>query len=326
MARLKKPDLGPGPQKELNDAIHDLHACAGLPSTRELSTAVGAAVASKSRIHDVFSSPRLPAWGVLELLVEALASRTPGGYTDEDERRFHDLWLAALGQEATTNLSHREPHTEEPADSTSTVSASTRELLLVRIEWLNPAAMEMNHRRWLRKYIDQALEDIGHPPEGLHRRDRSAGSLLFIESPGEPAGLLASTLLASLDSAMDNDWGYAGRLVRSDDYPRPRLRFLSHLGSATLSGLNYEGHAVTELHDYWELNLLRAAAAAPGEIAAVVSARVYDSAFFPMRRREDWRPPLQWSHRTVPHDGADKEEAVCLFVREEGPMEDPVHR
>ncbi|GLP70214.1 hypothetical protein TUSST3_68350 [Streptomyces sp. TUS-ST3] len=122
---------------------------------------------------------------------------------------------------------------------------------------------------------------------------------------------------------MDNDWGYAGRLVRSDDNPRPRLRFLSHLGSATLSGLNYEGHAVTELNDYWGLGLFRAAAAAPGEIAAVVSARVYDSAFFSKRRREDWRPPLQWSHRTVPQDEADEEEAVCLFVREEGPMEAP---
>ena len=322
MARLKRPELGPGPHKDLNEAIHDLHGRAGLPSTRDLAKAVGERVASKSRIHDAFSSARLPTWGLLELLVEALVSKIPGGHAGEEQRRFHRLWLAAAGQEASAAPSQQEPLPGEPAQSPAHAAASTIALLLVRVEWLDPTAMDINHRRWLRKYVDQALEDIGHPPEGLHRRDRTAGSLLFIESPDEPAGLLAATLLASLDSAMEHDWGDSGRFSRHDA-PRPCLRFLAHLGPATLNGLNYEGRAITELHRYWDLGPWRNPFAGAGEVAAIVSDEVYEPAFFPEPRREEWRAPLQWSKHWVPLPEGDGEESVCLTVRDDAPMRDP---
>ncbi|MEU8851963.1 hypothetical protein AB0C70_38365 [Streptomyces sp. NPDC048564] len=63
---------------------------------RELARSIGAEVASPSRVHDAFTNPRLPSWGLVELLVEVLARRVPGGpSTGEEVQRFHRLWDAA---------------------------------------------------------------------------------------------------------------------------------------------------------------------------------------------------------------------------------------
>ncbi|SFA77450.1 AAA ATPase domain-containing protein [Nocardioides alpinus] len=83
MSALPRPDLPPGPARSLNDALHGLHHRAGWPSLRTLAreTAV-----SHTTVSKVFSTPALPSWGTLELLVEAL---------DGDTAAFHALWLAA---------------------------------------------------------------------------------------------------------------------------------------------------------------------------------------------------------------------------------------
>ena len=83
MGALLRPDLPAGAGRLLNDALHDLHHRAGWPSLRTLARDVGV---SHTTVSKVFSSPALPAWGTLEVLVEAL-----GG----DAGTFHDLWLAA---------------------------------------------------------------------------------------------------------------------------------------------------------------------------------------------------------------------------------------
>jgi tetratricopeptide (TPR) repeat protein len=83
MGALPRPDLPPGPHRELNDALHDLHHRAGRPSLRALAADVGC---SHTTVSHAFSSSRLPAWGTLELLVESMAG---------DVGAFHDLWLAA---------------------------------------------------------------------------------------------------------------------------------------------------------------------------------------------------------------------------------------
>ena len=83
MSALPRPDLPPGPHRDLNDALHDLHHRAGWPSLRTLAREAGC---SHTTVSAVFSSPRLPSWGTLELVVEAL---------DGDTSAFHDLWLAA---------------------------------------------------------------------------------------------------------------------------------------------------------------------------------------------------------------------------------------
>jgi tetratricopeptide (TPR) repeat protein len=83
MSALPRPDLPPGPHRDLVDALHDLHHRAGWPSLRTLARETGV---SHTTVSKVFSTPALPSWGTLELLVEAM-----GGDTDS----FRDLWLAA---------------------------------------------------------------------------------------------------------------------------------------------------------------------------------------------------------------------------------------
>lgn len=83
MGALPRPDLPAGPSRQLNDALHDLHHAAGWPSLRTLARAAGC---SHTTVSNAFSSPRLPAWGLVELLVEAM-----GG----DHEQIHALWLAA---------------------------------------------------------------------------------------------------------------------------------------------------------------------------------------------------------------------------------------
>ena len=83
MGALPMPDIPPGPQRDLLHALHELHHRAGWPSLRTLARAAGC---SPTTVSAAFSSPRLPSWGILELLVEDM-----GGDTVD----FHQLWLAA---------------------------------------------------------------------------------------------------------------------------------------------------------------------------------------------------------------------------------------
>ena len=85
MSALPRPDLPIGPQRDLVAALHDLHHRAGWPSLRALGRETGV---SHTTVSKVFSAPGLPAWGTLELLVEALHG---------DTAQFHELWLRASG-------------------------------------------------------------------------------------------------------------------------------------------------------------------------------------------------------------------------------------
>ena len=85
MSALPRPDLAPGPHRDLVEAVHELHHRAGWPSLRSLARATGV---SHTTVSKALSSPTIPSWGTLELIVEAL-----GG----DPARLHDLWLAASG-------------------------------------------------------------------------------------------------------------------------------------------------------------------------------------------------------------------------------------
>lgn len=85
MGVLPRPELSPGAHRDLVEALHDLHHRAGWPSLRSLARATGV---SHTTVSTVFSSPKVPAWGILELVVEAMHGRA----TD-----FHRLWLEASG-------------------------------------------------------------------------------------------------------------------------------------------------------------------------------------------------------------------------------------
>ena len=83
MGALPQPDVPPGPHRDLVDALHRLHHRAGWPSLRVLGRQVGC---SPTTVSAVFSAPRLPTWGTLELVVEAM---------DGDVEAFRELWLTA---------------------------------------------------------------------------------------------------------------------------------------------------------------------------------------------------------------------------------------
>ena len=83
MGALPRPDIPPGAHRELIDALHDLHHRAGWPSLRRLAAAAGC---SHTTVSKAFSTRALPAWGTLELLVEAM---------EGDTTAFHNLWLHA---------------------------------------------------------------------------------------------------------------------------------------------------------------------------------------------------------------------------------------
>lgn len=83
MSALPRPDLPSGPRRDLDGALHDLHHRAGWPSLRALARDANC---SHTTVSHVFSSPRLPSWGTVELLVEAMDGSTAD---------LHQLWLAA---------------------------------------------------------------------------------------------------------------------------------------------------------------------------------------------------------------------------------------
>lgn len=94
MARIKQPQLTAGALNDFFTALHDLHLKAGYPSTREIQKEIGRDIVSHTTIHKALSGPRLPGWGIIELLVEALArrSRQDGGAVIE---QFRPLWETA---------------------------------------------------------------------------------------------------------------------------------------------------------------------------------------------------------------------------------------
>ncbi|HYJ26674.1 MAG TPA: ATP-binding protein [Nocardioides sp.] len=83
MSALPRPDLPPGPHRDLVAALHELHHRDGWRSLRVLARETGV---SHTTVSKAFSSTTLPSWGVLELLVEAM-----GG----DPATYHGWWLAA---------------------------------------------------------------------------------------------------------------------------------------------------------------------------------------------------------------------------------------
>ena len=83
MGALPRPDLPSGPHRDFVEALHELHHQAGWPSLRTLAAEVGC---SHTTVSHVFSSTRIPAWGTVELLVEAMRG---------DVARLRRLWLGA---------------------------------------------------------------------------------------------------------------------------------------------------------------------------------------------------------------------------------------
>lgn len=113
---LPRPEIPPGPRRDLVDALHSLHHRAGWPSLRALAREVGC---SPTTVSSVFSHARLPKWGLVELLVE-----TMGG----EAREFRELWLAASLDGMPGGSAGRDPTQLRIAGRRAELSAVRREL------------------------------------------------------------------------------------------------------------------------------------------------------------------------------------------------------
>lgn len=92
MARWQIPEMPEGPLCDLNRELHALHKKAGHPSARNLYMAVNKVV-SHTKIHNAFTKPFLPAWGVVDVVVEQLAIRArPRLKVEAEIDRFKRLW------------------------------------------------------------------------------------------------------------------------------------------------------------------------------------------------------------------------------------------
>ncbi|WP_327376495.1 hypothetical protein OG393_22595 [Streptomyces sp. NBC_01216] len=243
MPGLKRPNLPDGGLKDLNTALHDLHRRAGRPSTRDLAKLIGPRVASKSRVYDAFSSDRLPSWGLIQVLAEALCEFIPGSAFSEEEQRLHGLWLAATGAD-----DNHAPSSQLSAERTipSEIEAPTpAPVLALRIEWARPSDLSVQNRRALRFIVTDALSDIGYGAEGAHRRDMSAGSVISVDARREDPSLTTATVLATLEDSLHSS-GIPG------GYRGSTLRLLAHLGPcARPTVLDAQAQAIEELNELW---------------------------------------------------------------------------
>jgi tetratricopeptide (TPR) repeat protein len=115
---LPQPTLPAGALAELFAALHEQHHRAGRPSLRQMAADVGC---SHTTISAAFSEPRLPRWGLLELIVETL---------DGDPEQFRSLWLAASAA----------PATEAPAPAAVTTYVAPHDLPAPVTPYLGRAA------------------------------------------------------------------------------------------------------------------------------------------------------------------------------------------
>ncbi|MEW1674844.1 hypothetical protein AB0O47_16580 [Streptomyces noursei] len=242
MPGLKRPVLPDGGLKDLNDALHDLHRRAGRPSTRDLARLIGSEVTSKSRVYDAFSSDRLPSWGLIQVLAEALCASVPSSDFTAEERRLHSLWLAATGADRDHSPSSEVP-VEQP------VSSEIKEplpVLALRIEWARPSDLSVSNRRAVRHMVTDALLDIGYGESGAHRRDMSAGSVISVDARREDPGLTTATVLSALEDSLDRSG------VPRRGYRGSTLRVLAHLGPYSRpDALDTAAQAVAEVDELW---------------------------------------------------------------------------
>ncbi|WP_190039850.1 caspase family protein [Streptomyces fructofermentans] len=95
---LARPELPQGARKDLSDALHNLLRHAGRPSTRDIAAALKDLLhppPSHTRVHDLFTHPRVPDWQLTMCVVQVLAGRARGLDESDECDRFDQLWALA---------------------------------------------------------------------------------------------------------------------------------------------------------------------------------------------------------------------------------------
>ncbi|MEU9181807.1 hypothetical protein AB0C90_34210 [Streptomyces sp. NPDC048550] len=214
MAKLTAPTLAPGPRKRLSDELHTMHRRAGWPSVRELARALGAGVVSSSRIHDAFTNPRLPAWGLVHMVVVELATRAPGADADAEVKRFHGLWDEAAQADASATTENEPPSEQavtlagperlpsrqdaaqlHAAGMTPRPLESARHLLLIDAGFSGSDDAELSYRRRiLNGIIDRVLFAVGVDSSMRQRVDRADAVMELIDCAVPVPDLLRALL------------------------------------------------------------------------------------------------------------------------------------
>ncbi|MFJ7212647.1 hypothetical protein [Amycolatopsis sp. NPDC098790] len=155
MPRLAKPSLPDGPLKELNDALHELHARAHRPSCTTIAKALKEAdpdrPLSKSTVQRVFSNPTVPVTENLMRVVEYLAGKARNVEVEATLDRFDALVQAAAEAErspaAETTLAAEEERGEQTPPSAELITGPHSELATMLVE------------AYAREYGAEGLED-----------------------------------------------------------------------------------------------------------------------------------------------------------------------
>ncbi|MER6314388.1 hypothetical protein ABT237_11540 [Streptomyces sp. NPDC001581] len=112
---IAKPTLPPGPHRQLNDLLHDLHARAGRPSLRDLADATKL---GRTSISDAFSKPKLCTKHTATQLGARLALLVTDWGTDLPQSTFLDQTgqkISNLWDRADAEAKSPEPDTVEQA-------------------------------------------------------------------------------------------------------------------------------------------------------------------------------------------------------------------
>ncbi|MFE7466470.1 hypothetical protein ACFU6R_20530 [Streptomyces sp. NPDC057499] len=283
MAGLKRPVLQDGGLKDLNDALHNLHRRAGQPSTRDLARRIGSEVASKSRVYDAFSSDRLPSWGLIQVLAEALCASVPSSDFAAEEQKLHSLWLAATG----ANRDHSPPSEVPAAQTFPSESNEPLSVLALRIEWARPSDLNVSNRRAVRYIVTEALLDIGYDESGPHRRDMSAGSVISVDARREDPSLTIATVLSSLEDSLARSGVPGG-------YQGSTLRVLAHLGPyARPAAPDAAAQAVAELNELWRYEHTQRLFDNAQSVCSILAAPLLD-----LNRYDPFE--VDWVHATIP--------------------------
>ncbi|WP_328982800.1 tetratricopeptide repeat protein [Streptomyces mirabilis] len=133
-------------------------------------------MASSSRIHDAFTKPRLPGWGLVEVLVAELARRVPGGKEAMEEvKRFHGLWEAAAAAGLAPASSAETVVVNSPADPTAVGDALVEDQHL-----LDPDDTEVARNRGTSETGPRPGTDV-HVVEAIAEAVRTESDRIYVQ-------------------------------------------------------------------------------------------------------------------------------------------------
>ncbi|GHG29474.1 hypothetical protein [Streptomyces hydrogenans] len=231
---------------------------------RELARALGPGVVSSSRIHDAFTKPRLPTWGLVEMLVTELGSRTPGADAAVEVKRFHALWDVAAEADSLPQAADEPGQVQEAAPSMLQAATGTdafafgrpvpSTLLLADIARFNGHDdVEQGYmRRMLSNLLDRVAEAAGIDPAARRRMDQGDGFLELID-----AAVPMTNLLRTVLGVVPTELRTLNRLASDSVQLRPRLVLAT--GNVSMDGHGWTGAALNDACRLLDADAVRAA-------------------------------------------------------------------